>query len=307
MVTKSPDAKFYPQSGPDDRRSYLIAQMSDLHLGFGCGGTAPADLNDTPNLRRLEQCLSDLASIPTTPDLLLISGDLVEGGENWAYPVLAKALEALEIPVLFALGNHDDRDAFRAIFGSSGFTHGKLHHSSWHGPLRIVVIDTLKPGYHQAQFTQQDAYWLDATLSNAPNTPTLLVMHHAPIETGIPWMTLRETATWTQRFAEALSGHEHVVHIMAGHIHTPIHGMFGSVPVSVSASVAPAVALDLRPLAKKPDGRALIVNDDPGYTLYHWNGTALTAYPRRVQNPEVLLRLDAEHAFIPDMTLDLNR
>lgn len=92
-----------------------IGQITGLHIGF--------DGQDKPcaNMQRLHMVMDSLRSFRRGPDLLLLTGDLVESGEQWAYEKLKDALTTLNIPAYFALGNHDSRDAFAEVFGDANF------------------------------------------------------------------------------------------------------------------------------------------------------------------------------------------
>ena len=63
-------------------------------------------------------------------------------------------------------------------------------------PVRILVLDTLEVGRHGGGFCEVRAAWLRARLDEAPDRPTLIVLHHPPIATGISWMTENPDADW---------------------------------------------------------------------------------------------------------------
>ena len=46
---------------------------------------------------------------------VIVSGDLAHWGEQAAYASLAGVLAGLDAPTILMMGNHDKRDAFRAI------------------------------------------------------------------------------------------------------------------------------------------------------------------------------------------------
>ena len=83
----------------------LIAQISDLHIGFD------SPTADDANLHRLDAVLRQLEAMPLRPDLLLASGDLVEHGDEASYRLLGKRLAQCPFPSHLMLGNHDARAA----------------------------------------------------------------------------------------------------------------------------------------------------------------------------------------------------
>src|SRR5258708_25537872 len=60
--------------------------------------------------------IAHVNALDPRPDLVLLSGDLVDKGEPAEYAMLRRLLAALESPALVIPGNHDDREAFRVSF-----------------------------------------------------------------------------------------------------------------------------------------------------------------------------------------------
>ena len=94
---------------------------------------------------------------------------------------------------------------------------------------------------------------------------------------------------WIANLAAALHGRAGQVQaIHCGHLHRPLVTRFCGIPLSVTPSVAPLVALDLRPIdGEQPDGRALITTEAPGYALHHWDGTRLATHYERAGDGDV--------------------
>lgn len=278
----------------------IIAQLTDLHIGF--------DGEDSPckNSARLRQVLAEIKAMTVQPDLLLLTGDLVELGANWAYERLKAELADVDIPVYFAMGNHDDRKTFAEVFPEAEFNEGFLQYVIDDGGLRVIVLDSLKIGKHGGGFCEARAKWLEARLSEAPDRPTLIALHHPPIETGIGWMTARDDAGWVQRLKAVVSKHDNIVQIISGHIHCCMTKAFAGTMVSVSRAIAPQVKLDLTPIeVDAPDGRVLLVDTDAGFCLHHWDGKNLTTHNGLAPDGRPIIHYDEKHAFVVRHTLDL--
>lgn len=265
----------------------LIAQITDIHLGFDRDD--PAELNR----RRLDRALGALVERSPRPDLLLITGDLAEdGNDGVSYARLREALAGLPFPVFMAMGNHDSREPYRRIFpdapaGEDGFVHYALEDL----PLRILVLDTLEDGRHGGGFCEARAAWLAARLAEAPERQTLLVLHHPPIETGLSWMTENPEAEWAQRLRAVVERHSNVVAAIAGHLHRPVVTRWAGTVLAVCPSTAPQVALDLAPIdPEAPDGRPMIVADPPWYALHLWDGRHLVSHFDTAEDHEVIAR-----------------
>ena len=267
----------------------LIAQISDTHLGF-----VPDD-PDEMNAHRLRAVLDHLfVAMPRRPDLLLATGDLTERGDEASYRRLRAILDTVPVPVLCAVGNHDLRSNFLRVFddvpaSDGGFVQYVVDTDT----LRIVVLDTLEEGRHGGAFCTVRAAWLAARLAEAPDRPTLIVLHHPPFPTGIPWMTTDPREPWVHRLANAIAGHRQIVGMVCGHIHRAIFGRLDDTVVAVCPSTAPAVALELQPMdPETPDGRPMVIEAAPACTLHLWDGARLVTHHSRVEPAPLIVRYD---------------
>ena len=251
----------------------LIAQVTDIHLGFQPDD--PAELNR----KRLDDVLDALLALTPQPDLLLATGDLTEHGSIASYQTLKTIADRLPFPVHFALGNHDDRGNFRQVFADvPAGPGGRIHYAFAHGPLRFVVLDTLEHGHHGGALDEDQAAWLDSTLGE-DTRPTMLVLHHPPIQTGNGWMTEDIDAAWVQRLAAVVRRHPHIIRMVTGHLHRGIVTGWHGTTLAVCPSTAPQVAIDFRDIdPENPDGRDMIVAEPPGFALHWWTGRDLVTH-----------------------------
>ncbi len=245
----------------------LIAQITDTHIGFD---------RDNPgeyNMVRLAAVLDRLTDGPNRPDLLLMTGDLTEFGDAPSYARLADAVRGRPFPVWAMVGNHDEREPLLAAFPETPLADGFVQYALEFSGFRLLVLDTLEPGRHGGAFCEVRAAWLAAQLAAKPDTPTLIAMHHPPFESGIAWLDSDARETWIGRFARTVAGHGQIRAIVSGHLHRTIHTLWNGMQLTVCSSTAPTVGLDLRPIdADRPDGRAMIVDELPGYALHRWDG-----------------------------------
>ena len=262
----------------------LIAQITDIHLGFDQGNP------DEFNRQRLDRTLRTLTEMQPRPDLLLVTGDLAEEGDDHVSDErLREAFAPLPFPVFMAMGNHDSREPFLRVFPEAGSADGFIQYAVEEGPLRILVLDTLEEGRHGGGYCETRAAWLRARLEEAPERPTLIVLHHPPIETGLSWMTEDPDAGWVERLGAIVSAHSNIVAVIGGHLHRPVITRWAGTTLAVCPSTAPQVALDLEPIdPERPDGRPMIVADHPYYALHLWNGRQLVTHFDTAQDHQVL-------------------
>src|SRR6185295_15094347 len=172
---------------PETGALMLIAQISDTHikpegrLGYRRVDTA----------LHLARCVEHVQRLTPVPDVVLVTGDLVDAGLDEEYTRLRRLLAPLPMPVYVIPGNHDARDPLRRAFGCDGYLPREgeyLHYVIDTHPLRLIGLDTLVPGESGGRLGPDRLAWLDARLAEAPQRPTLVFMHHPPFKTGIEGM-----------------------------------------------------------------------------------------------------------------------
>lgn len=265
----------------------LMAQVTDIHLGFDPDN--PAEFNR----KRLDQALKMLCKMTPQPDLLLATGDLVDRGDRESYRRLENALSVVPFPVYMCLGNHDLREPFAQQFPDTPTADGFVQYEVDDGPLRLLFLDTLEEGRHGGAFCETRAAWLAERLDEKQEKPTILVLHHPPVESGIDWMNTHPDEPWVARLADTVAGHYQVKGMITGHLHRNISTWWRNISLSICASTAPQVALDLKPIdPENPDGRNMIVADPPAIALHWWNGRQLVSHFDSADEHVMLARYD---------------
>ena len=262
----------------------LIAQMTDIHIGFD-PGARPEELNRT----RFRATLDRLLASPNPIDMLVLTGDLTDHGDLESFEKTAELLAACPFPVHAIPGNHDSREGLLAAFPGTPGEDGFIHYALDAGGLRVLMLDTVEPGRHGGAFCTRRRDWLRGQLEAYPDTPALIFMHHPPVVSGIDWMDPSPDEEWIANFAAAIAAHDQVVAIHCGHLHRPLATSFRGVPLAVTPSVAPLVSLDLRTVdPNRADSRALITAEPPCYALHRWDGETLATHYERTNDWKVL-------------------
>lgn len=269
-------------------RAVLIAQMTDIHVGF-----APEEGDNELNVHRFKATLKRVIEGPNRPDLLVLTGDITDHGDAESFRRTIAILRDCPIPILPMVGNHDSREGLLGAFPQVVPAEGGFVHYVVDVPrgLRIICLDTLEDGRHGGAFCEVRASWLAARLAEAPHTPTLIFMHHPPVVAGIDWMDPAPDEAWILRLRDVLEGQSQVIAIHCGHLHRQISARFAGIPLGVTPSVAPLVAMDLTPIDQNvPDERELITTEPPTYAIHRWDGEALVSHYERVGDWQVLAR-----------------
>ena len=239
----------------------IIAQISDLHIK--APGTLAYGRVDTA--RALERCVATLNQFTPKPDLVVISGDLVDtpGAEEYAH--LKRLLAPLNIAFAGIPGNHDQRDMMRATLPQNyAFPSGPLNQHLEIGGLDLVLLDSSVSGKPHGELDAPTLRWLEATLASAPDRPALLFLHHPPLQAGIRHMD-RQNLQNANELANVVKRHPRVQLIATGHVHRATLAMFAGVPTTICPAPNHAVDLDLAEL-REPSFKV----EPPAFHLHVW-------------------------------------
>ena len=246
----------------------LIAQFSDLHVTRP-GATLAGGIDSAEGLRR---CIAHVQSLARRPDLLLLSGDLVERGEPAEYAALCGMLAALRLPCIAVPGNHDRREALRAAFGLGGAT--TLHSAHDLGGLRLITLDTLVEGADGGDLDQTQLDWLEQQLDARPQLPALIVLHHPPVASGFRQMDHIALAPLAaERLGCIVAARPAVQALLCGHLHRPLTTRWQGTVVAVAPSSAFQSRLRFGGGRFEPDP-----HEPPAYLLHYWNSRSLVTH-----------------------------
>jgi Icc protein len=218
-------------------RPFLLAQISDPHLGEPpIGGAKPK--------KCLREVIAAIEALPDRVDAVLVTGDLAEHADPEEYALAAELIGALGAPFHVLPGNKDDRATMRRAFDLPGGADAPLDYAVDLGPLRLVVVDSTIPGEDRGGFEPAQLEWLDATLADAPEQPTIVAMHQPPLVTGMAdWDGVIMTAADRAALAAVIGRHPQVRAIVGGHLHRVSASALAGRPVVV----APSTFVQARP------------------------------------------------------------
>lgn len=232
-----------------------IIQVTDLHLV-----TPGETLCGLDPLLRLQACIADINQNHGDAALVIFTGDLSETGDEITYRVLADELAKLVPPFRLMLGNHDNRIAFRHVFGTGNGDDGFIHGIEDTPQGRLIMLDTLLPGRPEGRLDDVRLRWLQQRLEEARDRPVFLFSHHPPFPIHMPLLDRMGIIEADALYA-ILAQHGHVRHIFAGHAHRPIAGSWRGIPISVLRGTSHQSALDFSP------DRIAVTHEAPAYAV----------------------------------------
>lgn len=218
----------------------MFVHLSDPHIQ-PAGETFWEVIDGYDMTRRALEAI-DLSRLK--PDFLIISGDLAQDGDyDRAYARIRKIVDDIEekfgVPVLLALGNHDERAVFRrVVLGDDGSSGAKPYYYTRRvAGLKVVVLDS--NGYQAAngRIDDEQLDWLVQELREE-RLPCLVVCHHPPIPTGIERLN-GELLSNADMLGDILAVYrDQILGILCGHIHHVNIGEFRGILCSTATGLA---------------------------------------------------------------------
>lgn len=262
----------------------LIAQITDCHVGEA--GAPPQKGFDTG--ADLARAVEAVNALDPQPDLVILTGDVVDKRSLAEYRHAADRLRPLKAPLIVIPGNHDARETCRdglaevaAMSPDDPHMHFVRHiDDPVHGPLRLILLDTLADGETGGHLCAERLRWLETRLTEASGTPTVIAMHHPPMAVGIPVFD-GHRFEGVEAFRDMIRRHPQVDLILCGHVHRPITARLGAAVVKV----APATSYGY-PLQMSPSGPFGRVAGAAGFMLhlrtglYEWVSHVVPLPPR---------------------------
>ena len=220
-----------------------LVHITDIHLlppGQTIHGLDPA--------ARLNAVIDDVIARHADAELAVFTGDLTDRGEPEAYDILRGALQRLPMPAQLLLGNHDHRERFRAAFPDAETDDNGFVQTMRAAPGRVgrlLFLDTLEAGWSGGSYCEKRLAWLDRMLSQAPDLPVTVFMHHPPGDTGVAHfecINLHEPEPLVARLQAHPGG---VRMIFIGHVHLPMAGVLaGTLPFVAGRGCTHHMVLD---------------------------------------------------------------
>src|SRR5467141_4071755 len=94
----------------------IVIQLSDPHI------VAPGELlyGRVDTAEFLARSVAEINRLDPLPDVVVMTGDLVDHGNPAEYEHLRRLLAPLAMPIFVIPGNHDAREPLRAAFAGDG-------------------------------------------------------------------------------------------------------------------------------------------------------------------------------------------
>lgn len=212
-----------------------LVQITDTHVTHP--GTLLYGQVDTPE--NLRDTVTEINRIRPRPDLVIVTGDLVETPDKESYEHFKQLMFPLRVPLYVLPGNHDDPAMMRELFADTPWfpaDDDTFQYAVETAEFRLLALNSHAIGSELPELDGDHLDWLRRELPKS-DKPTLLAVHHPPMVTGIEFIDMGGTE-WFEGLREVLEEIDHVDLVICGHCHTDMAGRIGNVPVYMSGSVA---------------------------------------------------------------------
>ena len=196
---------------------HFILHISDTHF-VADNDLLHGSVDSDENLRQL---FRDFVKAQVKPEAMVFTGDLADTGRPDAYVrlrnIVEPVAEELGAKIIWVMGNHDERAAFRSgrLDSDAGQESVDMVHDV--NGLRIIALDSTVPGLHHGEISDDQLEWLSEVLATPAPHGTLIALHHPPVPSPLEIMAMVELRGQS-RFEKVIQGTD-VRGILAGHLH----------------------------------------------------------------------------------------
>ena len=222
----------------------LVAQITDTHIKPN-GRLAYGNVLDSSSC--LKNVVKHCNEFNPTIDLVIVTGDLTDGGQFEEYEEFNKIMEDLKVPWFVIPGNHDNKHILMEFFDAHEYLPRSEKYCNYvidKYPFVLIGLDTTVLGESYGEFCNERLKWLEKNLQRFSSKPALLFMHHPPFVTGIDGMDNQNLKN-SSKFFEILKSYPQVKHIACGHVHRATETVIEGIGISIAPNGAHSVNLDL--------------------------------------------------------------
>ncbi len=220
-----------------------ILHITDPHLFADPTG----ELRGAVTYATFERVLRHAGASADTPDLVLLTGDLVQDDSAEAYDHFERFLASFGAPVMSLPGNHDIRDFMRPRFSTAPFSYCEVRETdNW----CIVCLDSCVSGSAGGRVGESELSRLDDALESTDAEHAVVCLHHPPVLTGSAWLDSVGLDD-RDRFLDVIADHRIVRAVVAGHVHQEIDRQVDRSGRSFRVIATPSTCRQFKPLSRR--------------------------------------------------------
>lgn len=189
-----------------------LVQITDPHLGDQ-PGDALLGMDTDASLNQVIALIEQQRS----PDLLLATGDISNGGTSPSYRRFHQMTQRLAEHNVWLPGNHDHFSTMQATMKGSEVLARTVQIGNW----QVVMLNSAVVGKVGGSLAAGELDFLRNVLQQAKGEHVLVCLHHHPIASGCAWLDDQQLENADQ-FFKLLDSFSHIRGVLWGHIHQEI-------------------------------------------------------------------------------------
>ncbi|PAV25863.1 3',5'-cyclic-AMP phosphodiesterase [Tamilnaduibacter salinus] len=264
-----------PSKRPNPLR---VLQLTDPHLMADPFG----ELLGIRTRESLDAVIDQVRGEGRVPDLIIASGDIAQDGSQTAYRAFRDRVSVFDCPVIWFAGNHDDVPSMNAVIEETESARRRVLTGGW----QFIGLDSSVPGHVHGALSDDELQYLRDCLAECPKTPTLVALHHHPVDVGCDWMAAIGVRNGAE-LMDLLRRSPQVKIVLWGHIHQVFDRVEGHLRMLASPSTCIQFA---------PDSSDFAVDQrSPGYRWLELGPDGdVDTWVRRVDHFEMTVELDSD-------------
>ncbi|QSP96071.1 3',5'-cyclic-AMP phosphodiesterase [Marinobacter salinisoli] len=195
---------------PKEARPLRVLHLTDPHLMANASG----QLLGVNTRDSLAAVIDEVLASHGQPDLILATGDLAQDSSEQAYRVFGERLSVFQCGSAWSPGNHDDAVILNRVASEFDAMHRRIVRGGW----QFILLDSSVPGRVYGELAASELEFLEQVLSEYPDMPALVSLHHHPVDIGCDWL---ENIGLKNResFWQVIERFPQVKVVLWGHIH----------------------------------------------------------------------------------------
>ncbi len=245
-----------------------IFHISDLHFNS----------HDLVVLAHIEKIFSHIAQSSIKPDILLITGDILNRDFCDYKPVFDK-IKKLNIPFLCITGNHDNSQNLILALQTYCPHHplpqssSKLDYVCNQFPLKFIALDTFEENTPGGNLSAHQLKFMENEIINS-DKPVVILIHQFPLWADLDFFDKKTGAPWRQKFCNIVKQHSDKIKLVAcGHLHNHLSGLIDKTPVVSSFSANWQAHLDFLPVKSMKNENLSV-----GYMIHRYIDNQIISY-----------------------------
>lgn len=225
-----------------------LVEISDLHL-FDDTTKYYNHINPQQNFFAIMDLMKQLDA---QPDLLVMTGDLLQEPSQVGYDNLFSKIDGLNIDYVAIAGNHDvthELDSHLpfvqrrhiAVAPDTRLVHCQVLQTAYWD---LIFLDSTVPGKICGYFSAQTLAWLDQTLATS-DKPCVIFCHHPMTKVNSHWIDQHRVQNAEDFWQVVVPHRERLKGIFVGHVHQESH----IIHQGISMFTSPATSVQFKPFA----------------------------------------------------------